>query len=519
MKRFNIIITAFLVIISISISSVAKDKHTEQPAKTITVKGVSFKMVFVKGGTFKMGARKQSFLTDFIRTTSSPIQGKVEGDDDEKPVHEVTLSDYYIGQTEVTQELWKAVMGENPSNHIGMNLPVENVSWKYCQEFLYKLNLITGMRFRLPTEAEWEYAARGGEKSKNYSYSGSNNIEEVAWSWRNGASGSLTKKVATKAPNSLGLYDMSGNVYEFCQDWYGEYVPISTTNPRGHSDGLYRVVRGGSIGSEPEYCRVSSRGVCRPYIPSMVIGLRLVCDNLQKNTDVQSLISPRRTYSNVGSRAVPNGKQFNVRGVYFNMIAVKGGTFLMGNEESEDASPVHRVTLSDYYIGQTEVTRELWDAVMGHRNSKDDNNQYDDSNYAQEVDYGLCLRFISQLNQITGEHFRLPTEAEWEFAARGGNQSKHYKYAGSNNFYDVAQNEIGEVGGKSPNELGIYDMSGNVAEWCEDRYSKYTANPQTNPVCRQGYYHVVRRGKEYMDPVYGRGSSEESRSNGFRIAL
>ena len=212
--------------------------------QTFRVKGVEFKMIKVEGGTFSMGATSEQ--TDYDR--------------DEKPVHSVTLSDYYIGETEVTQELWEAVMGSNPSEFTGNNQrPVEMVSWDDCQKFIKKLNLLTGKEFRLPTEAEWEYAARGGKHNKNYvyKYSGSNNHDEVAWYRDN--SGSKTHPVKTKKANKLGLYDMSGNVWEWCNDWFGVYQSYSQTNPTGPSTGENRVLRGGSWNYPVSCMRVSNR--------------------------------------------------------------------------------------------------------------------------------------------------------------------------------------------------------------------------------------------------------------------
>ena len=194
--------------------------------------------------------------------------------DSEKPVHSVTLSDYYIGETEVTQELWTAVMGNNPSYYSGYpKRPVEDVTWNDCQEFVKKLNQLTGKNFRLPTEAEWEYAARGGKKSKGYKYSGSNTIDDVAWYTNN--SGSKTHDVKTKQANELGIYDMSGNVYEWCQDWYGSYSSSSQTNPTGPSSGSYRVRRGGSWYDTAGYCRVSYRYDSFPDFSGSFLGLRL----------------------------------------------------------------------------------------------------------------------------------------------------------------------------------------------------------------------------------------------------
>ena len=196
-----------------------------------------------------------------------------DADSDEYPVHSVTLSDYYIGETEVTQELWKAVMGSNPSYFKGSQKPVEQVSWNDCKEFITKLNKLTGKNFRLPTEAEWEYAARGGNKSKGYKYSGSNTIGNVAWYTDN--SSSKTHDVKTKTPNELGIYDMSGNVYEWCEDWYGNYSSGSQTNPTGPSTGSYCVLRGGCWYDSAKACRVSYRYSYNPDNGNLINGFRL----------------------------------------------------------------------------------------------------------------------------------------------------------------------------------------------------------------------------------------------------
>lgn len=227
-------------------------------AQAFTVKGVTFYMVPVEGGTFTMGGTSE--------------QGS-DAESDEKPTHQVSLSSYYMGETEVTQALWEAVMGNNPSYFKGSNKPVEQVSWDDCQTFIQKLNQLTGRQFRLPTEAEWEYAARGGKKSRGYKYSGSNDIGNVAW--YDGNSGSKTHDVKTKQPNELGLYDMSGNVWEWCQDWYGSYSSSAQTNPTGASSGSDRVSRGGSWGRSAGDCRVSRRGYGTPSGQGNGLGLRL----------------------------------------------------------------------------------------------------------------------------------------------------------------------------------------------------------------------------------------------------
>ena len=225
---------------------------------TIRVGDVDFVMVKVSGGTFTMGATSEMTEPYFW----------------EKPTHQVTLSSYYIGETEVTQAMWKAVMGSNPSRFEGDDLPVEKVSWNDCQTFISKLNTLTGKRFRLPTEAEWEFAARGGNQSRHAQYSGSSRIDDVAW--YDGNSGRKTHPVKTKQPNELGIYDMSGNVYEWCRDWKGSYSSYAQTNPTGASSGSDRVSRGGSWYNSPGRCRSSHRNFNAPENSFSDVGLRLV---------------------------------------------------------------------------------------------------------------------------------------------------------------------------------------------------------------------------------------------------
>ena len=229
----------------------------------LTLNNLTANMVYVSGGTFTMGATSE--------------QGS-DAYNDEKPVHSVTLSSFYICKYEVTQALWNAVMGSNPSNWKGDDLPVETVSRDDCQTFIRKLNALTGKNFRLPTEAEWEFAARGGNNSRGYKYAGSNNIETVAW--YQGNSGNKTHVVGTKSPNELGLYDMSGNVWEWCQDRYGSYSGASQTNPTGASSGSNRVLRGGCCGRSAWYCRSSLRIIGTPDGRNDGFGLRLVLSQL-----------------------------------------------------------------------------------------------------------------------------------------------------------------------------------------------------------------------------------------------
>ena len=255
----------------VSVRKCAEDTVVDIPRPAgqyldFTVNGVTFTMVLVEGGTFMMGATAE----------------QTGADDWEKPAHRVTLSDYYIGQTEVTQALWEAVMGETPASDgfqwepefgLGDNYPAYFISYDDVLSFISKLNSLTGRTFRMPTEAEWEYAARGGNKSKGYLYSGGNTLDNVGWYDDN--SDKTTHPVAQKAANELGLYDMSGNVCEWCSDWDGTYSSSSQTNPKGPSTGSGRVVRGGSWGIYAAPCRVAHRGSYSPSGRGSGGGVRL----------------------------------------------------------------------------------------------------------------------------------------------------------------------------------------------------------------------------------------------------
>lgn len=234
----------------------------------IEANGEKFNMILVRGGVFTMGATKE--LSD-------------DASNDEFPTHKVLLTDYYIGETMVTQGLWMAVMNNKPHNYKNVNYPIEKLSWDDAQCFIDSLNQLIspkGYVFRLPTEAEWEYAARGGELSEGYKYSGSNDINKVAWYKEN--SGKETHPVKTKKQNELGLYDMNGNVWEWCQDWFGNYVDSPQVNPQGPNRGDFRVCRSGSYNTEERRCRVSFR--CRNEQGKKPdrVGFRLVMNKVRE---------------------------------------------------------------------------------------------------------------------------------------------------------------------------------------------------------------------------------------------
>jgi formylglycine-generating enzyme required for sulfatase activity len=246
----NILKTFFIGMITATIISSCNSNSSIEP-----------EMVYVEGGTFLMGCNQQE---DSCQS-------------DEMPAHSVTISSFNIGKYEITQEQWKKVMGKNPSNiALDGNYPVTNVSWYDAQEFCNRLNATTGKNYRLPTEAEWEYAARGGNKSKGYKYSGSNNLKKVGWYEEN--RGISPQPVGRKLPNELGIYDMSGNVYEWCSDKYGAYSENKQTDPLGASSGSDRICHGGSWRSNATFCRIAFRHHEIPDSSYGNLGLRVVLD-------------------------------------------------------------------------------------------------------------------------------------------------------------------------------------------------------------------------------------------------
>jgi formylglycine-generating enzyme required for sulfatase activity len=248
-KAVNLVFDCWNEVLGIKQISLLSDQEIKLLANfTETLNGISFDMIFVESGTFLMGNSDNA---------------------NNKPVHNVNISNFYIGKTTVTQKQWRAIMGSDPSYFKNCdNCPVENVSWNQIQKFLQRLNQLTNKNYRLPTEAEWEYAAKGGNKSKGYIYSGSNILSDVAWF--DESCNSKTHSVALKKPNEIGIYDMSGNVYEFCEDWSGEYPKLSQTNPKGPLTGFFKVLRGGSWFSLSQRClssyRASERPDCRYYL-------------------------------------------------------------------------------------------------------------------------------------------------------------------------------------------------------------------------------------------------------------
>ena len=480
--------------------------------------GVNLKMVGIKAGSFEMSANDG------------------ENDDDEFP-HQATLTkDFYLGQTEVTQAQWRAVMRNNPSEFKGDDLPVESVSWNDAMSFCEKLNELgmapKGWTFTLPTETQWEYAAKGGSKSMYYKFSGSDNIDEVAWYYDN-PNRKTTHPVGKKKGNELGLYDMSGNVWEYClDDWKRDSSSQQTEFTRGNdSGGDLRMFRGGSWGHKAEDCRVACRACTSPSEGSECLGFRVALvpvggyDSHIKATSALNTASVPKTYS------LSNG-------VNLEMVKIEAGSFVMSasDDENESDEIAHRVTLTkDFYLGQTEVTQAQWRAVMGSNPSRFKG----DDLPVEKISWNDAMSFCEKLNELekapSGWKFTLPTETQWEYAASGGIKGRGRRYSGSYFIDDVAWYRANSgmkthpVKQKEPNELGLYDMSGNVLECCLDDWNDNSSKQKAEFMRgndRGGSNRVFRGGGWSFDAVRCRTADrfyfapgDKGDAFGFRVAL
>ncbi len=504
------------------------------PQQTITISipnlsavAKPLEMVLLPAGTFLMGSNDNE-------------QGRwdVEG-----PQHQVTLTKpFYMGIYEVTQAQYEAVMGNNPSYFPGIpNRPVEQVSWENCAVFCNRLSDREGLTriynektwsinwnangYRLPTEAEWEYACRAGTTTRFYwgddpDYS---QIELHAWYEEK-----QTHEVGLKQPNAWGLHDMSGNVWEWCQDWYGNYTFNALIDPIGASPGLSCVLRGGGWSGDARYCRAASRFGWDPADKLYYLGFRIVRSMtegvppsptpkptptaLPKATPTSTKTPTPTQVSTLPREITINLPNLSASAKPLEMVLIPAGTFMMGSPEDEigrytDEGPQHQVTLTkSFYLGKYEVTQAQWQAVMGSNLSYFTGN----NRPVEQVSWNDCQAFIQNLNKLGQGIFRLPTEAEWEYACRAGTTTRFYwgddpdysqigQYAW---YWDNSNSQTHEVGTKLPNAWGLYDMSGNVWEWCQDWYGTYPFSPQVDPAgVNSGSDRVLRGGSCF---VYGR---------------
>ncbi|GHV94006.1 hypothetical protein AGMMS50293_03260 [Spirochaetia bacterium] len=505
---------------SITVGKIAENIKRAVEERAIKAVEEKTDSVFIQSGTFTMG---------------SPASE--EGRKRDEIQHEVTVSSFYMGKHEVTQQEYQRLMGNNPSRNKGDYLPVEQISWydavAYCNakslaEGLTPAYMINGKDitwdksadgYRLPTEAEWEYACRAGSTTA-YSF-GANITSSQA---KHGANSGGSVTVGSYMPNAKGLYDMHGNVWEWCWDRYGDYPGEAQTGPSGPSSGANRVNRGGGWASKEGYIlRSANRDFDSPDHQSAYLGFRVA-----------------RTYG-IASVAVTPASSF---------VSIPGGTFAMGSPDSEtgrdkDEGPVHRVTLSGFDMGRYEVTQKEYKALMGKNPSLfkampilssnrpvESVTWYDAVAFcnAKSLAEGLTPAYTINGEDVTwdksADGYRLPTEAEWEYACRAGTTTAYNSGSriGSAKYGETKGGPV-NVGSYAPNAWGLYDMHGNVYEWCWDWMGDYSSRAQTDPAgSLSGSTRVRRSGSWNASGQYLRSAnrgayspSDQDGGIGFRL--
>ncbi|HEX3019616.1 MAG TPA: formylglycine-generating enzyme family protein [Chitinispirillaceae bacterium] len=531
----------------------------------IEVKNVRQRMRWINPGHFLMG---------------SP-EGEKGRYGNEKQ-HEVILTNgYWLFDTPVTQALWEAVMGNNPSEYKSPKRPVEMVSWKDCKEFITKINeMIPHLLLRLPTEAEWEHACRAGSTAATYAGDmkilGGRNapvLDTIAWyggnsgvdfelengyytfDWKEKQYNHIkagTHPVTQKQPNRWGLFDMIGNVWEWCEDWYEkEYPDTQQTDPQGPEYGDYRVLRSGSWFNSARSCRSASRYYREQGSRNDTIGFRLsrgqeqveqevVCDGQAEGTEGGQAQRPEaleiqipeilkyRWHKEYGQDEYGIWLDFAYKDAVQRMRCIKPGRFTMGAPENEpkreNEEIPHNVMLTQgYWLADTACTQELWEVVMGSNPS----NFIGAQRPVETVSWDDCREFLQRINSIpelSGIGLRLPTEAQWEYACRAGtitpfsfgenittvqvNYDGNYPYVdGENGLY---RQETVKVKSLPPNAWGLYGMHGNVWEWCNDWYGDYTKKPITDPQGPEnGVLRVLRGGSWFDDARHCRSACRD----------
>lgn len=461
-------------------------------AKKAVIQAAYDNMVFIEDGTFRMGAKKAYKI--------------------DEPGHKVSLSPYLIGKYGVDQTLWSAVMGYNPSNNPSDNGPVDNVSWNDCMEFLKKLRQMTGIEFRLPTEAQWEYAAKGGSASKGYLYAGTNRADDLYRKNRDGSFRIL--------PNELGLYGMSGGVYEWCSDWFGPYSEFEVKNPVGPAGGNGRVLRsgGGTTDYGGNINQVTTRKWGGEAFRSKDTGLRLVvCPDYKEEKiltpEQQARLNHPLFKKVIWAKGISSDRKEIISDAIADMVKVEGGTYTFRGKITEyipsNIPYGTELNVRTFYINKFEVSNKLWEAVLPGFDSfyrPLTGSARTPEQSVVDIKPDEIAKFIRELNRITGLTFSLPSEAQWEYAARGGNQSMGYAYAGTN---DKSKVDI-YAKKKIANELGLYDMTGGVWELVSDQpYS--TGFKMTVNIWRGGPETIYERWKTTYTP--------HGKNLGFRLVL
>jgi formylglycine-generating enzyme required for sulfatase activity len=437
-------------------------------------------MVFLPDGTFTMGDEK--------------------GRDNEKPVHQVTLSHFSVGKYPVTFEEYDQFCNdtsrERPSDE-GWGRgrrPVINVSWYEAVEYCRWLKKQTGQDYRLLTEAQWEFACRAGSEAA-YCFGGDEQqLGEYAWYWGN--SERKTHPVGEKKPNAWGLYDLHGNVWEWVQDWYGDYPSEPQSDPSGPESGSNRVIRGGGWVNDAEDCRSAYRDIAEPGDRDGNLGFRLA--RLGPLSSYPFTLSPEFPIPGLRDTLKDDSPAPL-------MDWLPGGTFTMGEDERpyDDEKPAHEVTVNAFSISQYPVTFEEYDKFCEatRREKPNDRGWGRGTRPAINVSWEDATAYCEWLSEQTGAHYRLLTEAEWEYACRAGSATR-YSFGddepplGDHAWYSKnAEGKTHPVGEKLPNDWHLYDMHGNVWEWVQDWYAAYSKEPQHNPNGpEQGSERVIRGG-------------------------
>ncbi|MBM4035674.1 MAG: DUF1080 domain-containing protein, partial [Planctomycetes bacterium] len=517
--------------------------------------GVKMSFVLIPAGEFLMGSPA---------TTSAAQLQKLYGEDLESyqrefPQHRVRITrPFWLGKYEVTQEQWEALMGQNPSRFRGKpQNPVEMVSWVACQEFIMKLKeRLPGKGFRLPREAEWEYAYRAGAGSEFYFGDDATKVVDFGW-----VRAHSPAQVGLKRPNGWGLYDMAGNVFEWCEDWYADYGPGAQTDPEGPPTGSDRLLRGGSYLAAPNGLRAAFRLMSRPGRGHWHVGLRVVCATVTAPTKAlaeapkagewpfDAAEARRRQAEAAKALGVPVEQDIDLgNGAKMTLVLIPAGEFLMGSppttspEQLQKAFggeaewytrefPQRRVKISrPFWLGKTEVTQAQWQAVMA-----DNPSHFKDKpqNPVEKVSWDDCQGFLRKLSAKLGRPFRLPTEAEWEYAGRAGAATELYfgdSLAALGPHAWCAANSGAStqaVGQTKPNAWGLHDMAGNTWEWCVDWFAPYEKAPQVDPQGPATGSARVLRGGSWDHPAatcrsayrYSNGPANRFRNIGCRVCV
>ncbi len=444
--------------------------------KTVVIQNVEFTFRWCPAGTFRMG---------------SPITEDWREKNEKR--HRVILSKgFWMMETPVTQEQWQAVTKDNPSHFKGENHPVESVSWNDSQRFCKKCEQL-GIPVQLPTEAQWEYACRAGSIGPL-----AGGLREMAWYDDN--SSSQTHPVGQKKANAWGLYDMHGNVWEWCEDRYGDYPSEERSDPTGSATGDERVARGGSYNNNYKYCRSAYRN---KFIPESIyrnVGLR--CAITVDSKAVKSLPDAQNAGSQEPQPKIDAGtrKVFAVKDVEFAFRWCPAGTFMMGSPDSETGrnrnEVLHQVTLTrGFWMMETEVTQKQWSAVMPTNPSKFVN----DDQPVESISWDDCQLFCKKCAEL-GLSLQLPTEAQWEYACRAGCTEAHFGSVDEISWHSSnSRKTTHPVGSMEPNAWGIYDMHGNVWEWCADWFENYPDGNVTDPVGPDSGFDRVKRGGSWFN--------------------